>query len=314
MFIFSLFAIVAGLSQYCPDGTEQCIDDTQLCIDNKFCVSSDVENYPSAMFAAGFGSFFVPQNGLQQAACIENVENELQDLFTAMQQFENGDISDAAGNVFSGFQAAYGIVQNCNGNGPSFWDDVLTVFEYVADYFCPECGAIFDGVEFVVNGVDIMSDWVSMVKQCGAKASPSDDDWVSCGQMFADSIQRIYDVSNQGANSEARKISYGEPLAVGETSLVVGDGSNCAENDDACGCSWSEEGQCATEIGGCATACAATFGAACLTCLKAIDDCQECICYYVCKYNGPGKAAYQVCPDQYENCADSGSLSLLASK
>jgi hypothetical protein len=198
MIAFALITLVAALSQNCPDGTNYC-PDAELCIDNKFCVGEDIENYPSAMFAAGFGSFFVPQDGTDQADCIENVQDDLQDLFTAMQQFENGDYDDAAGNVFSGFQAAFSVVQTCNGNGPSFWDDVLTVFEYVAAYFCAPCGAIFDGVSFVVNGVDIMDDWVSMVKQCGYSASPTDDDWVACGQMFADSIQRIYDVSQQAA-------------------------------------------------------------------------------------------------------------------
>ncbi len=296
--LLALVSLAAALSQDCPDGTDYCADDTEVCIENKFCVSAQIENYPSALFAAGFGSFFVPQDSTQQAACLESVQDDLQDLFTAMQQFENGDIADAATNVFAGFQGAFGVVQNCQGNGPSFWDDVLTVFEYVADYFCAPCGAIFDGIQFVVNGVDIMDDWVSMVKQCGYNASPTDDDWVACGQMFGDSIQRIYDVSTARAKFEA-----GVSGASGND-----DDSNCAEDDDECGCTWSEEGQCATEIGGCAAACVGTWGAACLSCLKAIDDCQECICYYVCKYNGPGKIAYQICPSQYENCGDGSQV------
>jgi len=301
--LFGLFALAAALSQDCPDGTDYCTDDTEVCIENKFCISAQIENYPSALFAAGFGSFFVPQDSTQRAECLESVQDDLADLFTAMQQFEDGDIADAATNVFSGFQAAFGVVQNCQGSGPSFWDDVLTVFEYVADYFCAPCGAIFDGISFVVNGVNIMDDWVTMVQQCGHNASPTDDDWVACGQMFGDSIQRIYDVSTVRAKFEAKK----QVASIARTNSTNDDDSNCAEDDDECGCTWSEEGQCATEIGGCAAACVGTWGAACLTCLKAIEDCQECICYYVCKYNGPGKIAYQICPDQYENCADNGS-------
>jgi hypothetical protein len=80
------------------------------------------------------------------------------------------------------------------------------------------------------------------------------------------------------------------------------DPSNCANDTSACGCTTSEWVECAITIGQCATVCVGTWGAGCLTCLSVIKECQDCTCYYVCKYEGPSWAAAEMCKNQYVNC------------
>ena len=111
--------------------------------------------------------------------------------------------------------------------------------------------------------------------------------------------------------TDERFLSFAKARALGRSfnttkHSLVGDDSNCADDSNSyCGCSWVVWGECALKIGACTEACVA-FGPLCLTCLEAIQgNCQDCACYYICEYEGPGDLAYQVCPTQYLNCTES---------
>jgi len=47
-----------------------------------------------------------------------------------------------------------------------------------------------------------------------------------------------------------------------------------------CSCDWGALGECTVAIGGCAAACAGTFGAGCAICVAGLGEkCCECACY-----------------------------------
>lgn len=92
--------------------------------------------------------------------------------------------------------------------------------------------------------------------------------------------------------------------SITRAALNVGD-ANCAYDESECGCSWIEDAVCVKEIAECAAECVASWGTACFTCLGEILGCADCVCYYVCGYDGPGDLAYELCPSQYTNCTDS---------
>jgi hypothetical protein len=198
----ALFALAAALSDQCDDGVHSC-PSGDVCIESKFCLDGGVEQYPGALFVAGFGSFFVPANDVQRAACLEGIQTEVDDIFSAYESFSNGDKDAALKDLLSAFQSTWSIVSSCNNDDSnSFWSDVEWLFEKAVDYFCPQCDFVFTLTEFVVQGVDVFEDWSSMVDRCGPGSSPSDDDYVSCGQLFGDLVNRIGSIASNDAIEE----------------------------------------------------------------------------------------------------------------
>ena len=79
--------------------------------------------------------------------------------------------------------------------------------------------------------------------------------------------------------------------------------NNCGENSDECDCTWGEEATCGGAITSCIADCLSIVG--CATCLIGLGPgCQNCACYYICEYDGPGQLATKVCPQKYFNCTD----------
>jgi hypothetical protein len=134
-----------------------------------------------------------------------SVVEDVSDIYNALDAWNGGDNITALADLASGLSSISTVVSSCAqaaGSGGSFWDDVVDAVEDVISYLCAECGVIMEDATLVINGVEIIDDWVTMYQDCSAG---DDDDIVSCGAAFGDSIQRIYNVAS------AKALVKGEP-------------------------------------------------------------------------------------------------------
>ena len=89
-------------------------------------------------------------------------------------------------------------IADCTGSSSpeeSFWSEMWHGFEAVLSGLCPECEVIITDAEYVIAGVDIIEDWLSMAQNCYDGASA--DELIDCGAAFGDSVVRIRNALEQ---------------------------------------------------------------------------------------------------------------------
>jgi len=167
-----------------------------VCIKDKFCVGQEVYNCQVCLFSSGVASEFVSGGvGSGKAAqCFGEISGDINDFVLALSSWEQGEYQTSLGHFYSAVENMQYIIKDCVSSHPqeSFWDELWRGFEALLGALCPECEVFISEAEFVIEGVDIIDDWMSMSQNCYSGASR--DETVDCGAAFGDAVQRVLQV------------------------------------------------------------------------------------------------------------------------
>lgn len=197
LLLASFATLSFALSQTCSNPAHYC-DDGMLCVKDKFCVGEQIYDCEACIFSCGIATEFVSGGvGSGEAAmCFERITGDISDFVLALGSWERGEYEDSLKHFYSAVENIQYLVKNCvssqSQQHESFWDELWHGFEALLSALCPECEVYISEAEFVIEGVDIIEDWVAMYHNCYADASQ--DEMVDCGAAFGDAVQRVLQV------------------------------------------------------------------------------------------------------------------------
>lgn len=181
-----------GVSQECADGQHTC-KDTAFCVENKFCMPNTFLGDEVRLFTAGVASAFVESGNGAEAKCFVEVSGDVENFVEALTAWEQGEFESSAKHLYKAVSNVQSIISNCVTENASpeegFWGAMWHGFEAVLAGLCPACDVLITDAEYVIQGVDIIDDWMVMGQNCYNGASA--DEFMACGAAFGDSVQRI---------------------------------------------------------------------------------------------------------------------------
>ena len=193
-----LLPLVSAVSRTCSNPDDVCTNEDSFCVRDAFCMPNSLLDSQIALFSGGVASEFVEHNNGAEAKCFINLSGEIDDFVSALSSWENGDYKASAASLYQAVSDLKDTIADCTGSSSpeeSFWSEMWHGFEAVLSGLCPECEVIITDAEYVIAGVDIIEDWLSMAQNCYDGASA--DELIDCGAAFGDSVVRIRNALEQ---------------------------------------------------------------------------------------------------------------------